>query len=730
MKAFLIISLLIIFSTENIIAQQWRNFVPNYSLENISPDFNSIYGPVNNYCSPNCNYPFDGGPSYQYIKDYWSYVSEWTYPLQKIGCSGCPRVPTADLLTMVNNSAAGPSKSGSNWGHLYEEYLVVPTIDYSLGGIQKDKYYFIEVFQRGSASDGLYVVGYDQQPKACKYNPNKQMHEINVNKNHAQVFLTFDASNSSGWTRYKGYFKAVSNKNWLSFGSTGFWDDLRIYEVQENGCRDNWYFDNTEFNYSTEFFQAGQNIYVGTGVDPENGGNHIAGKVYIRSNSYVVLQAGQSVVINDLVMDPGSSKLLIENTPCGSNLCPNELSFPSQQLLCNINSKQIGASNASGWGTQVTWSPSTYLDNANSPNPTFTAPSTGAGTIEYTVSITYTCDAGFEYTSSQNVTVQYTHSSDPTATISASNINSSTYNYSADFNVSPGVTEINILTIGSPFSDPPYNETFYVGQDFSNGILNWTLGGNWSSCQNQDIQITTKNICSGASQSLTLNWTKTGSLSVGDIPNVLTLNNDGMNDEFCFSVDHADQYELIVTDRDGLDICDLSGNITSNPACIWDGYDYYHTQYVSTDTYSYILKLYNECAESIQEHGFIDIFNSLPGMALNSNETDNQNPYNVLLNSQDRDANRSNSFSNSNNSPTNNSSEEWYSIVPNPTNGFFKIIGTTKYITKIQIYDISGVFLFEEQDDLSLDISKYASGMYFVHIQTNTGIKILKVERK
>ena len=579
-------------------AQIWQNMIPNYSFENHNlSNWNADSGCGNN--PPIWDYT--------YIIDYWAVIDEWTHPLRYDPCLSFVPVATADLYH-ISCRPSNDSRSGETWGYTKtREVLVVPTGNYANGGLQSNKHYFIEVFNKSSASEGLYVVGYEKQPEICGYPNNKWMHQTNRNKKHAQVYLNFDAtatipySDSSGWTRYKGYFSPITNKRWLSFGSSGTWDDLRIYEVQPNGCRDNWYFDNTVFNYPLEFFQAGNNIYVGKGLDPEDGVNHIAGEVKILKGSNVVLQAGNQVIIEEgFSIEAGGSKLRIENKPCNDGFCPEKLSF-SDKLLCDEPVMHIGDPNEPLWGVNVTWSPASYLNDPTSPNPLFTPPS-GSGSIDYNVSVTYTCDGGFQFTQSHNVTVQYTNSSDPTATISASNINSGTYNFSADFALSDGVTEVTITHVGGI---PSYQETFYNGIDFSNGFFSWDMEGAYlsSSCHDSQFLIEAINKCTGASESITLQWNKNypGNIHLNDLPNIIFPPDVG----FCFqTVDYADHYEFFAFNSHGNVFFSNQGPITSNDMCIWHGQGAEHL-WGTGQTIMYSLKLVNLCGIIREEHGFV-----------------------------------------------------------------------------------------------------------------------------
>jgi hypothetical protein len=235
------------------------------------------------------------------------------------------------------------------------------------------------------------------------------------------------------------------------------------------------------------------------------------------------------------------------------------------------------------------------LDNPNVANPTFTAPS-GTGTVQYNVQVTYTCDGGFEYTSSYPVTIQYTDNNNPNATVSATNTNWDVYNFSTDFSLGDGVTELTI----SVNTAPGYHETFYVGTDFTGNTFNWELpdAWRWSSCHDDEIIVTVRNGCLDIEQTITLDWLKSQiPFQVPpQLPNVITPNDDGLNDVLCFNLPSADSYDLVVTNNWGQVMYSSSGEINNSELCTWAPAPYSVTE----GTYFYILTVSDLCGDSQQ----------------------------------------------------------------------------------------------------------------------------------
>lgn len=156
------------------------------------------------------------------------------------------------------------------------------------GGLQIGRTYFIEFFKRNGGGEKMYFS--NGQTQQCSHDIKKPYGSDGVILN---AFTTRD-NGPNNWERHRFYYYSPLNLDWMTLGVKGKTgggiggasrDDLRIYEVQPNKCRENWYFDNTVFNYPMEVFQASKNIYIGNGVDPENGVNHIPGDVTICRHS-------------------------------------------------------------------------------------------------------------------------------------------------------------------------------------------------------------------------------------------------------------------------------------------------------------------------------------------------------------------------------------------------------------------------------------------------------------
>lgn len=707
----LLLCLLVFLSIEGF--SQWENQIPNYSFEKVNNNFPSPSESGDN--NPDCGL-FSGtsGQSWDYIQEYWENVIEWTHPLVRTPCIACPKVATADLRASIYNPPPLSSRSGLNWGFTKPgEYLVVPTFNFFDGGLDSSKKYYIEVFHKGTANKDLDVVGYVNQPKICGYQ-SKLLQNINANVGHSEVLFSFDASNSSEWWRYRGYFSPNGFKKWLSFGNSGEWDDLRIYEVENNKCRDDWYFDNTVFNYPFEIFQASKNIYVGNGVDPENGVNHIPGDVVQYANTEVILRAGNQVIIDQgtFANNAGPQSLIIENSPCGDNLCPDELEFENE-VLCNQSSVVIGTE-GNDWGTSVQWSPSTYLSDPNVANPTFTSPG-GVGSITYEVEITYECDASEvfpnpdqplsfsnSYSEIHEVVVQYTNSSDPSASITANVLQDDVYNFETDLTFSEGVTEIEIEVVSS--SGPGFSQTYYLGEDFSCCNYNWELPNawRWSSCDDDIIIITARNKCSGEESVIELPWDKSQIPFTGpsSYANVVTANNDGVNDQLCFNdIESADNYTIYILNRWGNTIYfEINEDVTDSRICIDASLENY-----TEGTYFYLVSFTDECGNSVvHDQDFFLVTSQKSNSSSGGRGEDVE--YHTIR----------------------EYLEENISISPNPTSSILNISGPSG-ISSVEIVDKTGRQIIKtEVKNSQVNVQNLESGTYYCKFSLNDILIIKK----
>ncbi|MCO5259426.1 MAG: choice-of-anchor L domain-containing protein [Crocinitomicaceae bacterium] len=89
-----------------------------------------------------------------------------------------------------------------------------------------------------------------------------------------------------------------------------------------------------------------------------------------------------------------------------------------------------------------------------------------------------------------------------------------------------------------------------------------------------------------------------------DVPNVITLNGDGVNDQFFLHTEYAESIELIIVNRWGNKVFEGNGNQSVPP--IWDGKDK-SGHLVPEGVYFYRYKIQGKLGDELEGHGFITV---------------------------------------------------------------------------------------------------------------------------
>lgn len=72
-------------------------------------------------------------------------------------------------------------------------------------------------------------------------------------------------------------------------------------------------------------------------------------------------------------------------------------------------------------------------------------------------------------------------------------------------------------------------------------------------------------------------------------------------------------------------------------------------------------------------------------------------------------------------------------IYPNPTNGLINIVSEDSIISNINIYDYKGALVYSRnsnQNNISLEVSNIAAGIYWVEVHNEQGVNRQKVSMK
>jgi hypothetical protein len=550
--------------------QNWNNLVPNYSFE-INDKWSPLTG-SNGWNDPCYNVSWGPCDDYDNIVEYWSHINEWTHPLY--GCLFKGFVPTADVKrygyieqgATYPQTVKPPRSNGEYYGYTNGEYLIVPIegcFNGSSNCLSMNKTYYIEFYFDGVGDIKVWLS--DTQPTYCNVNNNAVLGDqiINVIPNQENYA---NPNEFYKWKKYSGYFKPNENNyKWITFGKSGNWDDIKIYEVDDNLCRNEWYFDNTVFNYPLEIFQAGDFIKAGTGVDPEAG--QLDGPVTVLAGSHTIFTAGHSIYLEPGFEVQQGAIFETDTVPC-RDLCP-----PLNQNLPDINCvsqpTHIGNSAFENTLIEAVWQPSSYLDNPYSVNPIFTPPA-GNGSIIY--SVVYHSSQCPNSLSLNAINVTYTDQPNVSPTISATNINYDNYILTATVNVNSAVNEVLLSFVNADGQNVTI--TYTRGVDFTNNSFNITLNtatDNISCCQNVTINLLATSIC-GQSDNTSINWQKANNFGfIGDLPNTFTPDGDGLNDYYCFYA-NACSYKFSVTDQWGNLLYEEEDRVDSDQICLdWQG---------------------------------------------------------------------------------------------------------------------------------------------------------------
>jgi hypothetical protein len=172
-------------------------------------------------------------------------------------------VPTADIKRYGWNEqgfsypqTVKPTRSnGEYYGFTNGEYLIVPLEGCFNGNdncLDINKTYYIEFYFDGTGDINVWLN--DNQPTYCNANSNAVLGTQIITVLPSQENYA-NPNEYYKWKKYSGYFKPTHNDfKWITFGTTGNWDDIKIYEVDDNLCRNEWYFDNTVFVKDKDIF--------------------------------------------------------------------------------------------------------------------------------------------------------------------------------------------------------------------------------------------------------------------------------------------------------------------------------------------------------------------------------------------------------------------------------------------------------------------------------------------
>jgi hypothetical protein len=198
-------------------------------------------------------------------------------------------------------------------------------------------------------------------------------------------------------------------------------------------------------------------------------------------------------------------------------------------------------------------------------------------------------------------------------------------------------------------------------------------------------------------------------------PNIITADDDGINDDLCFSPTGADWYEIYVENRWGNPMHEEQGCVDEIPVCLW------HPATNTTDgEYFYTIVFGNQCGYSDELTTSVMVFADPSGLAQNNTPQEAQGS--GLKTPLDQLGNGTTIRKNENTA--------WkVNAYPNPAEDVI-FIQSSEEITQVTIRDVFGKEILSKQihdRNTALTISDYVAGYYILDIQSLAGSRSINI---
>jgi hypothetical protein len=573
------------------------NLVYNYSFEDTAGVVECISGPTPSW-------PNGVTQDQEDLEEYWAQIPPWTVP----AIGGGPLATGAGSSDHFCDGGNTGPKYGSTQ---IREYICAPLRSPLVAG----RRYLIEFYVKSTST--LINAGIkfsDDRPRQRTYyriSIDGQPHfEIDNN----QVFSW------SVWTRVRGYYVPDNDYDWMSIGtfdtdsdeqSTFAIDDITIVEWPFEDCPTIQRVENYNFDGFTGItLSADDQLHAGYDV----GASTANGNVIVPAGSAINFKAGNQVGLFPGFQAEFGSEFHAYNAPCGSDCFTPAPTAGISTTICDGGSYGIGGHPVSDYTYIWVADPQnavSYLSSTTVSDPVFTPPP-GEGDVRFYVIAINTCGE----MGSNEVSIHYDDTPSPVAQFSLSNVQLGD-EPSFDVVLNADIETVSIEVLDPSLTTLYYRENFQHLIDFQCCLLRWMLPTPLSPCVDYKIRVKVTNYCTGAVAEQILDWNRNRTLALtAPVPNVITPNDDGINDRFCVSFTGAAQVSLDVKASSGVTVFYTMTNAYPPTACLWNGECNQGLPAcvngpLEDGTYYYILKFFDCGGASHEYTGFITLLNGV-----------------------------------------------------------------------------------------------------------------------
>lgn len=652
------------------------NLVQNYSFENVSGTLECIASPTpswHNSWAENTQ---------EDLEAYWDELPPWTVPEMEILGLGAA---SPDHFCDTGNT-------GMNYGFgTNREYICAPLASNLIAG----RRYLIEFYIKASNSLSDAGIRFSKdRPKQTGYT------KINIDgQPHFEIDNNLPFSWNE-WTRVRGFYTPDEDYTWLTIGtfdrdkdytSAFAIDDIKIIEWLDE-CPALQLVENWNFDGFTDITVKGDDqLYAGYNVGHPNPN----GDVMIPAYADISFKAGRELALLNGFGAYYESEFRAYIAPCASDCVPPDAFAGISQTICDGMPVQLGTNPESGYG--YTWvaspvSATQYLSSVSVADPVFTPPH-GEGDVTFYVMVVNNCGQ----MSTAAVTFHYDDTPSQTAQFSMSNLVLGD-EPSFDLVLNADIEKVHIEVLDVSLNTVYYQEVFMNPIDFQCCSMPWALPAPLPPCIDYRIRITVTNFCTGATDVEIIDWNRNRTFALtSPIPNVITPNDDGINDRLCVNFTGAGQMSLEVKTSWGVTV--FYDMITASPpmACIWDGECNQGVPAcvigpLEDGTYYYILKFFDCAGTSHDYTGFITLINGTLRMQQTPGDSTVSDPV-----------------------PSAN-------VFPNPSTGKIAVVPGVAATagTPVEIYNalgekIASRTMNKDEYVIEFDLSFAPSGIYYAH---------------